>query len=229
MQKGSEIRSEALVLRSRTMSEDDVLVDILTPVLGRLHGVARHGRKSQKRFGTVLEALSWVQIRGRDAGGLVSLEEAALLKPWRRLDTRLPLLTAGFHALELVRQLVPERNPDARVFELLTEFLKTLDETAEGDVRTQIARFEYRLLDASGYAPNVKSCLACDRPRGKEEKFFFVYKEGGLYCPLCLPRGAVFEPFTRETAAETLSRFIEYQLGSTLKTRRFLTDPAFCG
>jgi DNA repair protein RecO (recombination protein O) len=209
------------------------LVDLLTPGMGRLHGVARHGRKSHKRFGTVLECFNRVRVRGKDNGGFVSLEEAVLFHPWRRLDTDLRLLTAGFHVIELVRQLVPERNPDVRVFELLVECLEAIDKVPSQGVLTPVARFEYRLLDVCGYGPNLRECFSCRRVRSKDAPadagFFFVYKEGGLFCADCLPPGLAFEPFSRDAAPKILSLFIEYQLGHSLKTRKFLSDPAFCG
>jgi len=230
--RGREIESEALVLRSKTFGENDLWVDFLTPGLGRLHGMARHGRKSHKRFGTVLESMNWVKLRGRDAGDLVSLEEASLVRPWLRLDTHLPLLTAAFHAVELVRQLVPERSPDARVFGLLAECLEALDRTDPAEAMTPIARFEYRLLDASGFAPSLKGCLSCGRPRvprEKDEAFFFVYREGGIYCARCLPPGTPFEALSKAGWPKILAQFVDYQIGHPLKTRKFLSDRAFCG
>ncbi|HEX5037181.1 MAG TPA: DNA repair protein RecO [bacterium] len=228
--RGRELDSEAIVLSARTIGENDVRVDLLTPGFGRLHAVARHGRKSHKRFGTVLETFNWVRVRGRDGGGWASLNEAVLVKPWLKLDAHLARLTAAFHAVELIRQLVPERNPDAKVFQLLTECLSAIDQSPPREVLTPVARFEYRLLDVSGFGPNLTTCLSCGRARAKEEGgFFFVYKEGGLFCAKCLPPGLVFDAFHREAAPEILSRFVEYQLGRPLKTRKFLSDPAFCG
>jgi DNA repair protein RecO (recombination protein O) len=229
--RGKEIDFEAVVLRAKTTGENDLLVDLLTPDLGRVHAIARHGRKSQKRFGTVLESFNRVRARGHDAGGLVSLNEATLSHPWRRLDSDLRLLTAGFHVVELIRRLVPERSPDARVFELVVECLETLDRSSAAEVAAALARFEYRLLDVSGLGPNLKECLSCRRVRPKEDRgsFFFVYREGGLFCADCLPPGLDFDPFRREEAPRLLSRFIEYQLGRPLKTVKFLTDKDFCG
>lgn len=223
------MESEALVLRSKTSGENDLWVDFLTPALGRLHGIARHGRKSHKRFGTVLESMNWVRVRGRDAGGWVSLEEAALVKPWLRLDAHLPLLMAAFHAIELVRQLVPERSPDARVFDLLAGCLADLDRATPDGAAATVARFEFRILEASGYAPNLRACLSCGRPRTKEGRFFFVFREGGVYCAGCLPLGTPFEPLSRAAWPAILAQFVEYQLGKPLKTRKLLTDKAFCG
>jgi DNA repair protein RecO (recombination protein O) len=228
--RGRDLDAEAIVLSARTIGENDLRVDLLTPGVGRLHAVARHGRKSHKRFGTVLETFNWVRIRAKDGGGWVSLNEASLVKPWLKLDEHLARLTAAFHAVELVRQLVPERNPDAKVFHLLAECLAAIDQASPRDVLTPVARFEYRLLEASGLGPHLTSCLSCGRNRAKEEGgFFFVYKEGGLFCARCLPPGLVFDPFSRESASKILSQFVEYQIGRPLKTRKFLSDPAFCG
>jgi DNA repair protein RecO (recombination protein O) len=228
--RGRDLDTEAIVLSARTVGENDVRVDLLTPGFGRLHAVARHGRKSHKRFGTVLETFNWVKVRGRDGGGWAALNEAVLARPWLQLDAHLSRLTAAFHVVELVRQLVPERNPDAKVFHLLAESLSAIDRSPPREVLSPVARFEYRLLEASGIGPNLTSCLSCGRARAREEGgFFFVYKEGGLFCASCLPPGLTFDPFSREQASRILSLFVEYQLGRPLKTRKFLSDPAFCG
>lgn len=229
MRPARDFESEAIVLKSRTTGENDLWVDLLTPDRGRVHGIARHARKSHKRFGTVLECLNWVRFRAQEGTGMILLAEATLVRPWRRLDTSLSLLTAGFHVVELLRQMVPERNPDRRVFNLACACLEELDRPEMEDVLTAVARFEYRMLDLSGFGPNLKSCLGCGRTRNREETFSFVYKEGGLYCAACLKPGLVFDPFTRRAVSEILSKFVEFQLGKSLKTRKFLTDKAFCG
>lgn len=233
MRAGREFETEAIVLKARTTGENDLWVDLLTPDHGRLHAIARHGRKSHKRFGTVLECLNWVKIRAKEGMGLASLSEASLVAPWRRLDTSLPLLTAGFHVMELVRQLVPERSPDARVFDLVCDCLRELDKSDLPDPLLTVARFEYRMLEFSGFGPNLRKCLGCARARDREETFSFVYKEGGLYCLDCLKQrpfqSGGCDLFTRKSAPAILSRFLEYQLGKPLKTVKFLTDKAFCG
>lgn len=237
-QRCLELQSEAIILRVRTIGEDDLWVDFLTSDHGRLHGTARHGRKSQKRFGTVLETLNVVRLRFRETGSLVGLEEAGLADQGHCLDKDLGRLVSAFYLIELVRELVPERNPDPKVYTLLKESLTALELASGGaSIEDVVMNFEYHLLDLCGYTPHLKKCLACGKARSRAERFFFVYSEGGVFCPACLPRSSSgganplggAEPLSRETLPTILSRFIEYQLGHSLRSRKFLTDSTFCG
>ncbi len=221
--KGREVRTEAIVLRARTTGEDDLLVEFLTPGEGRVHGIARHGRKSRKRFGTVLESFNRVRLRYQDAGGLVSLREAAL-ESGGGLEGDLERLLGGFYLVDLIRASVHERNPDAPLYHLLEEGLLAL---ASGEaVSKVIRRFEFRFLDLLGYKPHLGGCLLCGRSSA-ETPFFFVFSRGGVFCGGCLPPGVSFEPYSEASAPKVLSRFIEYQLGHPLRSHKFLTDAVF--
>ncbi len=221
--RGREFSGEAIVLKSKTSGENDLWVDFLTLDHGRLHGIARHGRKSQKRFGTVLEPMNRVRIRYRESGGLVALEEATLLPPIHRLESRWERLMAGFYVVDLVRELLPERSPDRGAYELLRDTLAQVDRTDRPFSTDVVMTFEYRFLELCGYTPHLRRCLGCGKERNRSEKFFFVYRDGGIYCASCLPGGAAYDGLSRESLPRILSRFIEYQLGHAPKSRKLLT------
>ena len=229
--RGKEFQSEAIVLRVRTIGENDLWVDFLTPDHGRLHGIARHGRKSEKRFGTVLESLNVVRLRFLETGSLVGLEEAGLADRGHCLDKDLGRLTSALYLIDLVRELVPDRNPDPKIYTLLKDSLAALDLAEPRSVEDLVMKFEYHLLDNCGYTPHLKKCLSCGKERSRAEKFVFVYSQGGIYCAACLPRTSIggSETLSREMLPKILSRFIEYQLGHSLRSRKFLTDLSFCG
>jgi DNA repair protein RecO (recombination protein O) len=73
----------AIILSVKDYGEADRLVTFLTPARGRLTGVAKHARKSKKRFAHCLEPLSKVNLflSDRAKGDLEFLEkgEAQLL------------------------------------------------------------------------------------------------------------------------------------------------------
>ena len=56
----SEPQTQAIVLTVRDYGEADLLVTFLTPGRGRLTGIAKHARKSRRRFAHCLEPLSRV-------------------------------------------------------------------------------------------------------------------------------------------------------------------------
>lgn len=222
---GFEIQAEAIVLRSRTSGEDDLLVEFLTPEGGRLTGIARHGRKSRKRFGTVLEALQIVRLRYQDRGGLVSLREAAMEIPLSRLTDDWGRLMPAFYLVDVIRKSIHERSPDRRLYALLKKSLKDLNEKIPpGRV---LLNFEDAFLDLSGYGPSLEKCLRCGKPWQEEQSFYFVFQEGGIFCRDCLPAGAAHERYSPKSFALILPRFIEYQIGRPLQSRKFLTPAPF--
>ena len=66
----------AIIITVRDYGEADRLVTFLTPVRGRLTGIAKHARKSKKRFANCLEPLSLVTLflSERPRGDLEFLE-----------------------------------------------------------------------------------------------------------------------------------------------------------
>jgi DNA repair protein RecO (recombination protein O) len=220
-----EVKTEGIILRVRTWGEDDLLVDFLTPHEGRLAGIARHGRKSRKRFGTVLESLNIVSFRYRDRGVFVSLEEAVLERPLVHLAEDLKRLIGAFCLVDLVRESIPEKNPDPRLYFLLKDSLVSLNDSVP--VEKTLREFESRLLDLLGYRPHLQSCLGCGREAEKGRNFCFVFRDGGLYCADCLPGGTSFAPYSEAALHPLLLRFLEYQIGRPLKSHKFLTGSAF--
>lgn len=218
MIKGS---SMGIVLRTRTFGEDDVLVEILTPGEGRFHAFARHGRKSRKRFGTVLEPFNLISVQYQEKGGFISLSEAVLEIPLSFLAQDFERLMAAFYLVEVVREFIPERHPDRRLYGLLKESLESLNSGLPP--REALETFESSFLDLQGYRPVLRGCLACGKDWRPDETFYFLFREGGIACAGCLPRDAVFVPYSPSSLAPLLSRFLEYQLGHPLRSSRFLS------
>ena len=61
--------SEAVVLRTYPLREADLLVTLFTRTEGKVRGVARAAKKSQRRFGGALEPLTYVRAFYEDTSG----------------------------------------------------------------------------------------------------------------------------------------------------------------
>ena len=61
--------SEAIVLRTYTLREADLLVTLFTRAEGKVRGVARSAKKSKRRFGGALEPLTYVRAFYKIASG----------------------------------------------------------------------------------------------------------------------------------------------------------------
>ena len=58
----SLLRTQALVLRSVDFSEADRILHLLVPEVGRITVMAKHARKSVKRFGGTLDLFNHLQV-----------------------------------------------------------------------------------------------------------------------------------------------------------------------
>lgn len=227
--RGREVVTEAIILKAQTVQENDIWVDILTPDEGRLWGVARHGRKSRKRFNTVLEVGNHLNIRFRDKGGVVFLEEAHMMPSSEGYpESDLPALLMTFFIIDLVREFVPERNSDLKLYHLIQETLQSLllknSQSRESRLMA-LEFFEKEFLKLCGYEVNFDHCGACQKPVLESTGgFYFVYRQGALFCRDCIAGQGDAVAFDPQKLVQLIPRFLEYQLARPLRSRKVLTS-----
>ena len=96
-----------------------------------MSALARAARKSKKRFAGSLEGFALIAVDlafGR--GQLAQLQAARVTRMFPRVLADLAAMQAAGGLMRLARDLMPERVPDADVFETLGESLALLDEAA---------------------------------------------------------------------------------------------------
>jgi len=181
----SEI-SHALLLRSVDYGDADRVVTLLTQRFGKSAFIARAARRSKKRFGSALQPLALLSVQiGRGRGSLDVLQRAEVARPFPRLLSDLGRMQAGFSALELLRELSPEHEPDPAVFTTAVAVLSALD-AAQGDEPERLLLcFEARLLALCGLAPRLDRCGLCSKQADPARSALFDPRLGHLVCRAC--------------------------------------------
>jgi DNA repair protein RecO (recombination protein O) len=181
----SEI-SQALLLRSVDYGDADRVVTLLTQRFGKRAFIARAARRSKKRFGSALQPLALLSVQiARGRGALDVLQRAEVVRPFPRLLRDLGRMQAGFSALELLRELSPEQEPDAAVFATAVALLGALD-AAQGDEPERLLLcFEARLLALCGLSPRLDRCGLCGKPAEPARSGLFDPRLGHLVCRAC--------------------------------------------
>jgi DNA repair protein RecO (recombination protein O) len=176
-------RSEAIILRTRDHGESDRLVTFLASACGKLTGIAKGARRSKKRFVNTLEPLSLVHMTfvERASSGLVRIDASELRNPFTAL--RQDLVRLGYASLgaELVLELAPEREVDPALFALLAQYLERLE--AGRDPETLALLFQARILNLSGFGPNLQRCVRCGEEPTVPGEWYFSVSRGALLCP----------------------------------------------
>jgi DNA repair protein RecO (recombination protein O) len=177
--------TEALLLRSVDYGDADRIVTLWTGQLGKASFMARGARRSKKRFGGALEPFGLLSVELRHGSAqLGTLLQAQVTRSFPRLLGDLGRMSAGFAALELLRELSAEHEPDAAVFATALELLAALDAEQAAPERLLLC-FEVRLLGLLGFAPRLDQCGQCGKQPALGQAGLFDIRLGHLVCRGC--------------------------------------------
>ncbi len=199
-----EERTPALVLRSRPHGESDKIVTFLTKDWGKITGIAKGAKRSQRRFVNVLEPFTHVQLRFRPsrpnhANELVFILGCDLLQSFRGPSRDLQRFAIASYCSELIDVMVTGREAGEEIYALLLDSLQGL-ETTKPISSVFLPTFELLLLAHTGYAPYLSDCQQCGRPVEElSSQWVFAPSLGGLLCARCRDRGGATLLLSDET------------------------------
>ncbi|MEW6264194.1 MAG: DNA repair protein RecO [Thermodesulfobacteriota bacterium] len=197
--KPGQYRLRAVVLSRTNYGEADLIANLLTRELGKISGLARHGRKSLRRFGNILApgTLAEWSFTVRAGHELVRLESGDLLRSHDGLGRSARLLAWAALALELAEAFSPPLDPVPEVFDLLLWTLDKHDRDVRPDETDFI--FKVKLLSSVGFSPNLVGCTICGRPPAGKGGVKLSAEAAGLVCASCTSGGFAVSPGTLKT------------------------------
>lgn len=152
-----EERSSGIILRTRPLTESSLIVNWLTPDLGRLSTVAKGARRPKSSFRGQLDWLFSAEFsfqRSRRSE-LHTLREIKLGETHGVLRTNLELLEQAAYAIGLVEQNTEAETPIPEIYELFHAFIHHLTHKPLADSTVLI--FELKLLEIQGLAPAAEA------------------------------------------------------------------------
>lgn len=157
------ITTEAFVLRTYKLAENDKIVVMFTRDHGKVRLVAKGARKLRNRFGASLEVFARLRILYHEKANreLQNLDRAEILYSPFEKQRRLRTSAYLFYFAELANEFYPdhERNPQA--FKILMSIEKAVRNQQDLDY---LARYvELQLLHSQGILSSVITCSNCNR------------------------------------------------------------------
>ena len=195
-------KTEAIVLKHLPLGEADYLVTLYTPNQGRLRAVARGARRFKSRLGGHLEPLTRASLLVARGQSLDAVQQAESLEGFRAVREDLDRLSQAIYMAELVDAATPEGQSNYAVYRLLLDALRSLEAAARPAL---LPHFQLRLLDRSGFMPELHRCVECESAL-EAGRHRFAPGRGGCICDVCHPQGVSVMPLSL----------------NTLKTLRFL-------
>ena len=180
----ASLEGEAIVLRAVEYGEADVIAHLLTPDKGRQTVIAKHARKSRRRFPGSLDLFNhlFVRISKKRRSSLGFLEQAVLRAPFLPLRQCVGRYALASYLVELLDRMAPEEGagPEmAQIFEFALSALQAIGEV-EPDDRLR-SFMELRAFSALGLQPELERCVRCGETPGGTRLGFSV-PDGGILC-----------------------------------------------
>jgi DNA repair protein RecO (recombination protein O) len=142
-----------VILRTRPLTDTSLIVQWLTPDLGRLATVAKGARRSKSTFAGKLDLfyLARFSFQRSRRSELHQLREAVLQETHMNLRRDLPAFSQASYCAALVEQATETETPLPEIYALMTGLL---DELCRHGARPQtLPAFELKLLAELGLRP----------------------------------------------------------------------------
>lgn len=179
-------KTRGVVLRTHNVGEADRILEIYTDELGKVRAIARGVRKIQSRLAGHLEPFTYVDLMlARGRGDLPTITGAKALEHYQGLRDDLKRVAVASYLAELVSRLTPDGQASRRYPLLLREAYKALN--GGHDYALVGSYYEWQAIQASGWEPQVGSCVHC-HARLYPQGLVFSFALGGVLCKQCADR-----------------------------------------
>ena len=159
-----------------------------TKDLGKIKGILKGIRKNKKNFSTHLQLSSKNEIifypsRKSDLHLITSCD---LIEDFSSLRTNLKRTIISDCLLELINSILPLEEKNLPIFNLLEFSLNALNKGIDPEILWIF--FRIKTLKLTGFKPEIKYCLLCQKKTTlmhKDGATYFSFKSGGLLCQRC--------------------------------------------
>ena len=178
--------ARGIVLRQFNLGEADRILSILTPGKGKVRAIARGVRRPKSKLRGSLDLTNLIDFSAAYGRDLDVVSEAQILNDHPQIRSDLSRLSKAIYACEIADSFAQEQSPGGGQFNLLANVLDALGDAP--DPWPVVRWFEARMLDMSGFQPELESCVECFE-RVEPGNHLLDFASGGVLCPRCRSQG----------------------------------------
>ena len=173
---------EGIVLKERSVGEQDKFIDILTKESGVLEVSVKGAKKINGKSGSSAQLLAYSRFCIDKRGNYLYLNSAEPIHIFYGLRSSLTKISLASYFAEVMRFCI---RPEAQNGDILRLMLNCLHYLENGERSEEFLKavFELRLMSEIGYMPDIVACRGCGV--FEPEELFFCIRDGGFFCSDC--------------------------------------------
>lgn len=175
------IKTKGIVLAQHNLGDNDKMITILTPDLGKIGCAAKGARrpKSALMAGTQFLCFAdFVIFKGANSYNINSCDPIEIFYNIR-LD--IDKLKYASEVAKIAQDVTDENQSSYKVLQLVLNTIYMISES-DRDMDFIMSVFKLRLLSIIGFRPIIENCATCNK---KEDLVYFSFKDNGLKCDAC--------------------------------------------
>lgn len=116
-------------------------------------------------------------------GELAHLERVSVDRSFHQILRSLEAIGSAGAALAVIRERVPDNEPERDVFDAAIRFLDALDQGAPAE--EALLTLQIRILTLLGFSPTLDRCVGCGKVPAPGRAASFDASRGGIVCRAC--------------------------------------------
>lgn len=178
--------TDAINLKSYSLSEADKIMVMYSKDMGLIKGVAKGCKKPKSKLGARMDLLVANQLMLYKGKNLDTICEAKSINTFKNSRQSIDKLLYSTYISEVVNNFGVEGDPcSGEIYDLLYKALEKIsNSTEEKDVLIAVIKFQLKIMEIAGYGVELDSCLCC-REQILAENMYFSAKMGGVICEEC--------------------------------------------
>jgi DNA repair protein RecO (recombination protein O) len=177
------ITSQAIVLRRADYRENDRVLTLLSPALGKITALSRGCRRIKSPLMASSELFSMGEYELYSGHDRMTVTGCCLTDTFYPLRTDFVRLAHGIYMLNTAEAAAQEE-PSSKLFILLARALNRLA-YSQTDMRAITCAYLLHLADIAGYKPLLDRCVRCGQNKPAAGLVLFDCQAGGTVCSCC--------------------------------------------
>lgn len=183
------IKTKGIVIREVNFKDNDKIITLLSPDLGKISCFARGARKTNSTLLSCSQFLVYSEFILYKGQSFYNINSGDVIDTFYDLRIDYDKLEYAFEISKMLNSLIEE---DSECKNILPLFLNTLFVIKENkyDSKLIVSIFKLKLMTYLGYAPNIMRCSECNEDIKDEnaDDYYFIFATGGIICNKCFDK-----------------------------------------